>query len=92
MADERHEQYKSKMYADLEKSFVSYANLTTVTVLNISSDMEPFVTLAAYGNGLIGKYVKRYDIENLQKQNIIVRESVYKKLKNVDMKNRRSFL
>jgi len=84
MPDERIKQHVEEEYAKLEKSFVSYADLTTVTELDITADAEPFITLPAYGEGLIGKYVVRYDIESLQNQNIIVRESVYKKLLLVD--------
>ena len=84
MIDERVQQHREEEYANLEKGFVSYADLTTVTELDIAADAEPFVTLSTYGKGLIGKYVVRYDIENLQNQNIIIRESVYKKLLNVD--------
>ena len=88
MADENQNQnlrqYKLDAYNKLEKSFVSYADLTAVTALDIAADTEPFVTLAAYGHGLIGKYIAKRDIENVQKQNIIARESVYKKLQKAD--------
>jgi len=83
MTDE-YQKLKEAKYAALEKNFVTYANLTTVTVLDITTDLEPFVTLPSFGKGLIGKYVVRYDIENLQNQNIILRKGVYEKLQNVD--------
>ncbi|MCL2580046.1 MAG: ATP phosphoribosyltransferase [Oscillospiraceae bacterium] len=78
------QQHKERRYAALEKNFVSYADLTTVNVLDRTTDAEPFVTLPSLGKGLIGKYIVRYDIENLQKQNIVVRKGVFEKLQNVD--------
>ena len=78
------QQHKEKQYTNLEKNFVSYADLTTVTVLDIASDTEPFVTLPSFGKGLIGRYVVKYDIESQQRHNIVVRKSVYDKLQSVD--------
>jgi ATP phosphoribosyltransferase len=78
------EKQKEAKYAALERDFVTYANLTTVTVLDIATDAEPFVTLPSFGNGVIGKYVVKFDIEKRQSQNIVLRKSVYDKLQNVD--------
>jgi len=84
MIDAKFQQYKDDEYTNLEKSFVTYADLVGINFLNSTTDAEPFVTLPTFGHGLIGKYVKKYDIENIEKQNVIVRETVYRKLLNVD--------
>jgi len=76
-------QFRESQYADLEKNFISYVNLTTVNSLDITADLESFVILPSLGKGLIGRYINKDDKENLQ-QNIIVRKSIYKKLQNID--------
>jgi ATP phosphoribosyltransferase len=80
----KYDKQKESQYAELEKDFVTYANLTTVTVLDITTDSEPFITLPSFGKGVIGKYVVTFDIEKGQSQNIVLRKSVYDKLQNVD--------
>ena len=83
MIDEEQQLFRESQYADLEKNFITHANLTTVNTLDITADLEPFVTLPSLGTGIIGRYINKDDKENLL-QNIIVRKSVYKKLQDVN--------
>jgi ATP phosphoribosyltransferase len=72
-------------YKRLEKKFVSYKDLCEVTNLDEDADKEGFSILPTEGRELIGKYIRDFrDMEDTL-PNIIVRETVYKKLCNADM-------
>jgi len=71
-------------YAKLERSFVTYAELTRVVILNTDTDKEPFTAIPVVGTGVIGKYESTWNDMESESPNIIVRETVYKKLCNVD--------
>ena len=71
-------------YARLERSFVTYTELTRVVVLNTSTDKEPFTAIPVVGTGVIGKYESTWNDMESESPNVIVRETVYKKLCNVD--------
>jgi len=71
-------------YAKLERSFVTYEELTRVVILNADTDKEPFTAIPVVGTDVIGKYVRTWNDMESASPNVIVRETVYKKLCNVD--------
>ncbi|MDR0222672.1 MAG: ATP phosphoribosyltransferase [Oscillospiraceae bacterium] len=71
-------------YAKLERSFVTYSELTRVVILNTDADKEPFTAIPVVGTGVIGRYESAWNDMEGESPNIIVRETVYKKLCNVD--------
>ncbi|MDR0219791.1 MAG: ATP phosphoribosyltransferase [Lachnospiraceae bacterium] len=76
--------YREKQYAKLERNFVKYSDLCRVVRLDSHADNESFSTIPVIGEGVVGKYSKIWnDMEN-SSPNIIVRESVYKKLCKAD--------
>ena len=70
-------------YKELEKSFVTYKDLCSVTECDENADKEAFSTLPASGRDVIGRYRFTRDMEHAS-PNIIVRETVYKKLRAAD--------
>ena len=70
-------------YKELESGFVSYKDLCAVTECDRAADKEGFSTLPASGREVIGRYWYVRDMENAS-PNIIVRETVYKKLLKAD--------
>ena len=81
--------YWETEYKRLEKSFVKYRDLCEVTELDENTDKEKFSILPSTGRGVIGKYTNKYrDMEDVL-PNIIVRETVYKKLCKADVEIKR---
>jgi ATP phosphoribosyltransferase len=78
--------YLDKQYAKLEKGFVKYEDLCRVVRLDPHTDNERFSTLPVIGSGVIGRYTHNATIKDMENAapNIIVRETVYRKLLTVD--------
>jgi len=79
-----YDDYLESIYENLEKSFVTYNDLCDVQDLDKNTDNEKFSILPSTGRGVIGRYSPGFrDMEDTI-PNIIVRETVYKKLCKVD--------
>lgn len=81
---DKYQEYIEEQYSRLEKSFVNYSDLCRVVRLDSHTDDESFYTIPVIGSGVIGKYSKIWNDMEISSPNIIVRETVYKKLCKVD--------
>ena len=72
-----------QIYSGLESGFVSYKDLCAPAECDKAADAEGFSTLPASGREVIGRYWYVRDMESAS-PNIIVRETVYKKLLKAD--------
>lgn len=76
-------QYKQDILKRLENKFVKYNDLLSVQNSDGDTDKEGFYVIPNTGFGVIGRFQAIKDMEN-DTHNIIVRETVYKKLCDAD--------
>lgn len=76
-------EYKQEKLQRLEDGFVKYEDLLSVQDGDEETDREGFYVIPNTGNGVIGRFHALRDMEN-DTPNIIVRETVYKKLCDAD--------
>lgn len=76
-------QYKQKILQRLENKFVKFRDLLSVQNSDGDTDKEGFYVIPNTGFGVIGRFQAIKDMEN-DTHNIIVRETVYKKLCDAD--------
>lgn len=76
-------QYKQEKLQRLENKFVKFEDLLSVQNSDGETDKEGFHVIPITGSGVIGRFQAIKDMEN-DTHNIIVRETVYKKLCDAD--------
>lgn len=77
------QQYKQERLQRLELAFVKYADLLSVQDGDDETDKEGFYVIPSTGYGVIGRFHTLKDMED-DTPNILVRETVYKKLCEAD--------